>query len=153
MNEKSHIPHPFELFGVECGKGWYKLIEPIFEYIKNYNKDKKDNEKIVVLQVKEKWGELCIYTNFGTNELHDMMLEAEEKSLSVCEDCGSENDVGMRMNGWMTTMCLDCVKKEAEKNNYTQIWYRNQDKKYLYIHPNGEINEMTQDEIEAFNKF
>lgn len=21
--ETKHIPHPFELFGVECGKGWY----------------------------------------------------------------------------------------------------------------------------------
>ena len=27
MNEKSHIPHPFELFGVECHKGWFDLLK------------------------------------------------------------------------------------------------------------------------------
>lgn len=44
MNEKRHIPHPFELFGVECHKGWFNLLKPIFEYVQDYNKDKTEEE-------------------------------------------------------------------------------------------------------------
>ena len=29
---------PWELFGVECGEGWFSLIEPILQYIQSYNK-------------------------------------------------------------------------------------------------------------------
>ena len=33
---------PWELFGVECGEGWFSLIEPILQYIQSYNKDKAE---------------------------------------------------------------------------------------------------------------
>ena len=47
---------PWELFGVECGEGWFPLIEPILQYIQSYNKDKAEEYQIVVYQIKEKWG-------------------------------------------------------------------------------------------------
>lgn len=56
MNEKSHIPHPFEIFGVECHKGWFELLKPIFSYVQEYNRDKEEEEQIKFLQIKEKWG-------------------------------------------------------------------------------------------------
>ena len=114
-NKNNYIPHPFELFGIECHKGWYDLLTPVFEYVENYNKDKKDEEQIKFLQIKEKWGGLNIYTNFGNDELFKLIDKAEEESYNVCEECGSRNDVGMRESGWMTTMCLECIKKEAKK--------------------------------------
>ena len=75
---ENKIPTPIELFGIECGKGWYKLIEPIIKYIEEYNQDKKEEDKIKIIQIKEKFGELRFYTNFGTEELHKMIEEAEE---------------------------------------------------------------------------
>lgn len=56
MEENDNPKWPFELFGVECGEGWYPLIKPIFEYIEEYNKNKeKEEDKMKVLQCKEKF--------------------------------------------------------------------------------------------------
>ena len=46
---------PWELFGVECGEGWFPLIEPILQYIQSYNKDKAEEYLIVVYLIKDKW--------------------------------------------------------------------------------------------------
>ena len=144
MNEKSHIPHPFELFGVECHKGWFDLLKPIFEYVQDYNKDKTEEEQIRFLQIKEKWGSLNVYTNFVTPKLSKLIEEAEIKSDEVCEECGSTNDVGKRLNGWITTMCLDCAKKEATESNSAQLWEENSTDKRFWIFPDEKV-----DEIEA----
>ena len=142
MNEKSHIPHPFELFGVECHKGWFNLLKPIFEYVQDYNKDKTEEEQIRFLQIKEKCGSLNVYTNFVTPKLSKLIEEAEIKSDEVCEECGSTNDVGKRLNGWITTMCLDCVKKEANEKNYPQLWERNSNDKRYWIMEDGKVDEI-----------
>ena len=34
-DKKEKIPTPWELFHIECGKGWESLYKPIFEYIEN----------------------------------------------------------------------------------------------------------------------
>ena len=127
-NEK-HIPHPFELFGVECRKGWYDLILPIIKYIEDYNKEKEEKERIRILQIKEKFGGLCFYTNFVTPELSKMIEKAENESYHTCEECGSKTNVGMRLSGWMTTMCLDCLKKEVKEKGYPQLWEQTKGKK------------------------
>ena len=142
MNEKSHIPHPFELFGVECHKGWFNLLKPIFEYVQDYNKDKTEEEQIRFLQIKEKCGSLNVYTNFVTPKLSKLIEEEEIKSDEVCEECGSTNDVGKRLNGWITTMCLDCVKKEANEKNYPQLWERNSNDKRYWIMEDGKVDEI-----------
>ena len=144
--ETKHVPHPFELFGVECGKGWYKLIQPVVDYINEYNKNKTKEEQIQILQIKEKWGYLNIYTNFGNEELDKLIDEAEDKSLTVCEDCGSEENVGMRLTGWYTTMCLDCLKKEVKERNYPQRWQRNSDNKLFWVNTDGTLEEINEDE-------
>ena len=141
MNNENYIPHPYELFGVECGKGWYKLLDPIFEYIENYNKDKDENEQITIHQIKEKWGLLVVYPNFATDELFKLIDEAEDKSQYICEFCGSEENVGCRETGWISTMCLDCLKKEVNERGYPQTWIRNSDNKKFIIKPNDIIEE------------
>lgn len=144
--ETKHIPHSFELFGVECGKGWHKLIQPIVDYINEYNKNKAKEEQIQILQIKEKWGSLDIYTNFSTFKLTKLIEEAEEKAGHTCEDCGSEEEVGMRLTGWYTTMCLDCLKKEVKKLGYPQVWRRNSDGKVFLVNTDGTLEEIIDEE-------
>ena len=144
MNEKRHIPHPFELFGVECHKGWFGLLKPVFDYVKEYNKDKPEDKHIRFTQVKEKWGSLDIYTNFQTPELTKLIQQAEYQSEYTCEECGSVENVGRRLNGWVTTMCLDCAKKEATESNSAQLWEENSTDKRFWIFPDEKV-----DEIEA----
>ena len=136
-----YIPTPYELFGIECGDGWKGLIEPIMEYINNYNKDKKEEDKIIIFQIKEKFGGLRFYVDHGNEELHDMIDKAEEESYKVCEFCGSKEDVGQTANGWITTLCHNCVKKIAQEKEVPIRWRRNIDKK-LYIVKFNEDDEL-----------
>ena len=112
-----------------------------------YNKDKKEEEKIEFMQIKEKYGGLRVYTNFGTKELFDLIEKAEDESYNVCEDCGSREDVGMRESGWLTTMCLECIKKEVKERGYPQMWRRNCDEKLFRINTDGTMEETNTQEF------
>lgn len=107
--EDKKLMTPWELFGVECGSGWNKLIMPLFEYIEQYNKDKDDDHKIVVLQCKEKFGGLRFYTNFTDKTLGEMIDKAEDESYEICEWCGEKGK--LRDDGWMITLCDKCYDK------------------------------------------
>lgn len=116
---------PYELFGVECQKGWEGLIKPIFDYIEQYNSNKPKEEQIEVIQVKEKFGGLRFYTNFKTDELKELIRNAESESYKTCEKCGSKDNIGYTVNGWIKTYCLNCVKSIAKENNSTIKWKQN----------------------------
>ena len=145
-NNNEHIPTPMELFGVECGKGWYKLIEPVVAYIEEYNKNRPDEEKIAILQIKEKYAELRIYVSYGTDELYDMISDAEDKSHNICEVCGAEENVGLKISGWYMTMCQDCAKEMAKNKEYPIVWERNSDGKTYRIYEDGKIEEIKEEE-------
>lgn len=135
-----HIPTPIELFGVECHKGWYKLIEPIFNYIEQYNRNRAPQDQIQILQVKEKFGQLRFYVNFSTEHLSNMIEDAEKKSYDICEFCGTEDNVGSTMNGWIWTICLDCLIKDIKANKIARHykWYRHSDEKVFEIFKDNE---------------
>ena len=144
-NNENKILTPIELFGVECGKGWYKLIEPIINYIEEYNQDKKEEDKIKIIQIKEKYGGLRIYTSFDTQELHKMISEAEEKSYRVCEICGSEKYVGCRTNAWIQTICIDCINKNLNKDSYIQLHeWEDLNTKQVYLISKDNIEQVLQ---------
>lgn len=142
INEYDNIPlYPYELFGVECDVGWKSLYLPVLNYIDEYNKNKEDDEKINVTQIKEKYGHLEIYTNYTTTELSRIINEVHEESDKVCEHCGSREDVGMVIGGWLYVSCLECLLKKVKDNGRCVCWHRNSDNKRYWIHPNGELEE------------
>lgn len=104
-SEKCEPKWPYEMFGIECGKGWEKLYRPIIEYIERYNKDHDD--KIEIHQIKEKFGGLRFYTSRYTDELRKMIADAESESYGVCEECGKPCGT-IRNNFWIYTLCQDC---------------------------------------------
>lgn len=107
---KQKPQEPYELFGIECGKGWNKLIIPILDYIDLYNSGHDD--KIEILQIKEKFGGLRIYTSFSTPELDQLIDDAEEQSFKTCEYCGSTENIS-QTTGWIKTLCSKCMKKKG----------------------------------------
>lgn len=129
------IPTPFELFGVECGKGWYELLKPIFNYIEEYNKDKNEDERLVPEQIKEKWGQLNVYMNFCTDELRKLIREAEEEASKTCELCGSKEDIGTACEGWIMTECHSCMKEWCKKHERPHRWKRHSDMAMYWVHP------------------
>lgn len=142
-NKGRYIPHPFELFGIECRKGWNSIIEPIIRYIEEYNEGKDEKEQIKILQIKEKYGGLRFYTNFCTPTLEKMIDKAENESYKTCEECGSKKNVGMRLSGWMTTMCMDCLKKEVKEKGYPQAWEKG--KKRFWVNVDGSVEKMKEE--------
>lgn len=138
---------PFELFGVECGDGWNEVLKPIFKYIEEYNQDKPESEHLIPLQIKEKWSELCVYMNFETPELTKLIETAEKEARNTCEICGSKDDVGMTMEGWLTKKCHQCVKEHAIKYGRPCRWKRNSDNTVYWVHADKD------DEVFANKKF
>ena len=97
--------HTLMCFGFECGEGWYSIIEKLFEDIKKLNPS-KDFE---IIQVKEKWGGLRVYTNYTTDEIEKLINEAEEESFKTCETCGEAGERSTK-GGWTKTICSNCKK-------------------------------------------
>lgn len=108
MDDKKQTP--YELFGIECGNGWHSLLTPIFEYIEEYNKDKEEDNKIKITQIKEKFGVLRIYCNHYTDDLRKIIYDAVENSKNTCENCGTHENLGWT-KPWYKRLCKDCSTK------------------------------------------
>ena len=61
----------YELFGVECGPGWRKLIEPII--------DACEKEGVAIYQIKEKMGGLRFYTGAAPRRISTGLLTGRRK--------------------------------------------------------------------------
>jgi hypothetical protein len=57
-------------------------------------------------QVKQKYGGLRFYMTCGTNEINDLINEAEELACKTCEECGSPGEE--RGDSWINTLCDNC---------------------------------------------
>ncbi|HYD54120.1 MAG TPA: hypothetical protein VEA99_15905 [Gemmatimonadaceae bacterium] len=66
-----------------------------------------------VIQVKEKFGGLRVYTEPSTRELSDTLEEIEAESFTVCESCGAPGD-RLRVRRWWMVRCPRCQLPEAE---------------------------------------
>lgn len=105
-------------YGFECGDGWFNLIlelsEKLEAIISSLPEDKRSNFK--VSQVKEKFGTLRFYMFAETDEMSDLISEAEKKSGKICEKCGSESLV-FSNGGWIVNMCKNCFIKHDNNVN------------------------------------
>lgn len=94
-------------FGIECSDGWYNLIEKVCEDIAATNPP----EEFRFAQIKEKFGELRIYADHGTEAIYKLLDAAERESGKVCESCGSRENVTTVGPGWIRTLCQSCRDK------------------------------------------
>lgn len=79
------------------GKGWEPLIREVFSFMKEHPTHSK------VIQVKEKWGGLRIYTDVIDDTLDEKIREVEKRSFTICELCGEPGK--LRGEGWYQTLC------------------------------------------------
>lgn len=99
-------------WGFDCGDGWEPIIreaaskiEPILEgHIRLGDSSYLD---MTSAQVKEKFGGLRWYWTSATDQIYDIVREAESKSFETCEECGKPGQT--RPGGWIQTLCDDCV--------------------------------------------
>jgi hypothetical protein len=115
---------PFDLkktlvgFGFECSPYWYPVLEKGFKRISKIVKD-KNYDDFRIVQVKEKFGTLRIYTQPYIEEVENIIREMENECLTICENCGAPGK--LRTNGWFSVLCDDCFYErygyhEGEEN-------------------------------------
>jgi len=98
-----YIGHDLETAKTCVGKGWHKLLEILYDAMP------KDT---VVVQVKEKYGQLRFYTSGTTEQFHDLIDVMSWASECMCENCGK---VGQLLQyGWWKTRCPKCIEKEKK---------------------------------------
>ena len=99
--------NPYD-YGFDINDGWYKLVYELILNIR-FNDEAKGKWVTKVTQCKEKFGGLRFYVTGTSDKNWDLIREAEKKSYGVCENTGSEVEVGIWNMGWVRTIC----KKEA----------------------------------------
>jgi len=96
---KSLVNYLSEEEAVQCvGKGWETLVRKV------YNAKTGLGIPVGIIQVKEKWGGLRIYTDYYVREIEEVITEVGRQSLEVCEQCGSPATL-VKKGGWFQTRC------------------------------------------------
>ena len=84
---------------IQCvGKGWEKLVRKV------YNAKEGLGVPVGIIQVKEKWGGLRIYTDYYVKEIEEVIRQVGEESLKVCETCGTAAGL-VKKGTWYQTLC------------------------------------------------
>ncbi len=101
------------VYGCAIGNGWTQLFENMLEKIQ---KEGKPSKTFRLLQIKEKFGTLRIYSENGNKFTGELISLAEKESEETCEICGSKDLVENKATktGWWKTLCDKC-RTESEK--------------------------------------
>lgn len=97
--------------GFEVADGWFNLIDELSAKIVEVD------PHAVALQVKEKFGLLRIYIT-GNEAAWNLVHEYENKSSTICEECGTTENVSTEGRGWIVTLCKKC---RAERIIFNKI--------------------------------
>lgn len=97
--------NPYQ-YSFAVGDGWYKLIYELVHDIR-INDLKKGDWVTKATQIKEKFGGLRFYVTGTSDKNWALIRNAEQKSYGICEESGSEVEVGTWNNGWVRTMCRE----------------------------------------------
>lgn len=103
-----HYPALFEksrFGGFSTGSGWDPLLTELFDAMQRF----PDAPRIV--QVKEKFGGLRVYTSHVHPEIDNLIRAAEDRASKTCEMCGTTEGVAERGGMWIKTLCAPCQEK------------------------------------------
>src|SRR5574343_434298 len=91
------------------GDGWYNIVHELSVQLEAIlvRMPADEQPKYTAEQVKEKFGTLRFYMNCYTQEMYDLISEAEKKSATICEKCGAPGK--LRKGGWILTLCDNCA--------------------------------------------
>jgi hypothetical protein len=93
------------------GDGWYPSLKKICDKIRETNMARPLDEQIIIVQVKEKFAGLRVYTYPADQELRSFIADVENETFHICEQCGAEG-IETTKQGWrQVALCPDCLKK------------------------------------------
>jgi|LauGreDrversion4_2_1035121.scaffolds.fasta_scaffold96309_4 DNA-directed RNA polymerase subunit RPC12/RpoP len=112
---------PYTTYGIECGDGWYDLLDVLCRNIQHHvdwkieriPEEEREGFQVVATQIKQKFSTLRFYYNGGDDYTSGLIQMAEAMSGTICESCGDKASV--RTKGWMTNLCNACNIKQFFK--------------------------------------
>lgn len=117
------IPTYIEWDAVE--PGWNKAFGK--KYLKDLKKQLKKDKMLYswrIMDIKEKWGCLNLYCNYGSEELYSLISVYEDISWNTCIKCGKP--ATHTSKGWISPYCEDCVNKD-DKYKYIERGSKEED--------------------------
>ena len=108
----------------EIPYGWRKAFgKRLLKELKEALKKEGRLKEFMFTQIKEKYGELCLYNN-GVGKYSGYVINKYEiLSMCYCMYCGKP--VRYITDGWVEFLCDDCVKKrENDKKHFNPNWHR-----------------------------
>jgi hypothetical protein len=92
-------------FGFAHGDGWFDLVWTLCERLESVvpAAETETGRSFRVLQVKEKFGGLRVYTSYSNDAISALIEAAGIESIRTCEVCGSTGR--RRGTSWVETRC------------------------------------------------
>ncbi|MCT8974995.1 hypothetical protein N4T77_00130 [Clostridium sp. CX1] len=117
INTSDHMWNELVNASIECGCGWYDLIIELVGKIEEiYKKKNISISEFKIERIREKYGQLYFDAESRIKEVYIIISEYENKSNTVCDECGKVGKLCER-NGWLETLCEKC----AHENGYKKI--------------------------------
>jgi hypothetical protein len=113
---EDYVGNPGKVNWYGVPDGWLSIVDKLCGAIQNYidNTTRYSKlgplkpEQVTCVQMKEKFGGLRFYTNGHDDIVEGMISMAEHMCNHTCQDCGSEQDLGVT-SGWVSVLCRSCV--------------------------------------------
>ena len=96
-------------WGIDCGDGWFTIIDLLCNNIQHHLKYHPELKQVEAAQVKEKFGQLCFYTDGSDEYVTGLINMAESISAHTCEICGAPGKTYRK--GWHVTRCIEHAVK------------------------------------------
>lgn len=103
-----------EVIIIECGDGWYTLLQSLFNSLQHYVETEAHFHRSVTpirfYEIKQKFGGLRLQFRGGDNRVHGIVTSAGRFSSYICENCGSAYAPTPEWYKarWVHTLCSGC---------------------------------------------
>lgn len=93
----------------ELPKGWFDLSTPRAEKLKNSSVRSPDAERLVVMEIKAKFGKLRFYysledANALVLDIRSIVEAATLRSTTICQECGAPGERAV-LGSWVASLC------------------------------------------------
>lgn len=127
-NPTAHPDYDYDFTELDSlADGWRKafgeqMCEEIDRVVKSWPEEQRKNFRI--MGIKEKWGHLCIYTNYVDSDINKIISKYSLISEFTCIHCGEPAHWITR--GWYMPICDKCAR-EAYDNKKSKVDFKFED--------------------------
>lgn len=107
-------------------------------------------DKLYFLEIKEKYGQLRLYTNTAPKEVKEVIDKYEFISQYVCINCGNPHACIVDMDGWYLPLCENCWNKNNKQRE--KGGYKNKNKSWSEVSKDQQIGIPSEYEIVRYSQ-